>query len=165
MKSLKRHNLSIGQVGTVKNIYISKEKGGPRIPLKSASCICDFGIEGERRGGPGPKQVSFLASESAVFKNETGWCMHRFKENVTTEGLELWLLESGTIVEIGTAQFEITLKGNKCHEGCPLRRPNQACLMPKEVVYARVLKNGIIALGDTIKILSNETFFDECMPR
>jgi MOSC domain-containing protein YiiM len=145
--------LEWSQRGVVRNIQISAEKGRAREQLKSAICIEAFGIEGERRGGPGLKQVSLLASESAVFRNESGWCMHRFKENIRTEGIQLWRLSPGTTLEIGTAQFEVTVKGNKCHEGCPLRRPHQDCIMPKEVVYARVIKTGIIALGDAVKIL------------
>ncbi len=144
--------MGAGKSGRISSIKISISKGQPRKAVQSAKCIEAFGIEGDRFSGKGLRQVSLLAAESLPFRNDTGWCTQRFAENILTKGAEIWNMKAGDRLLVGEAHFEIVQVGNACHEGCPLRREGLSCLMPGEVVFAKVVKGAEISIGDKIQI-------------
>ncbi len=144
--------MGIGKSGRISSIKISVEKGQPRKAVESVKCIEGYGIEGDRFSGKGSRQVSLLAAESLPFRNDTGWCTRRFAENILTEGAEIWNMKAGDRLLVGEAHLEIVQIGNACHEGCPLRRKGLSCLMPGEVVFAKVVKSAEISIGDKIQI-------------
>ena len=51
------------------------------------------------------------------------------------------------------ALLEITQIGKTCHKGCAIRELVGDCVMPKEGVFARVLKEGLVKVGDPIKVV------------
>ncbi len=75
-----------------------------------------------------------------------------FAENLTTEGIELVSLPIGTQVRIGEEiVLEITQIGKECHTGCAIFRQTGKCIMPKEGVFAKVIRGGSIRGDDQIK--------------
>ena len=76
-----------------------------------------------------------------------------FAENLTTEGIELVSLPIGTQVRIGEEIIlEITQIGKECHTGCAIFRQIGKCIMPKEGVFAKVIRGGSVRDGDQIRI-------------
>jgi len=74
-----------------------------------------------------------------------------FAENLTTEGIELVSLPVGTKVSIGKEVIlEITQIGKECHSGCAIFRQVGKCIMPKEGVFARVIRGGFVKAGDHV---------------
>ncbi len=77
-----------------------------------------------------------------------------FAENITTEFLELPDLEVGTRMKIGKeAELEITQIGKECHSRCAIFYKVGDCVMPREGIFAKVIRGGEIFVGDEIKIL------------
>ena len=75
-----------------------------------------------------------------------------FAENILTSGLTLYSLPVGTKIRVGEAILEITQIGKECHQGCAIRRLTGDCVMPREGVFAVVLKGGTVRKGDEIAL-------------
>lgn len=73
-----------------------------------------------------------------------------FAENITTEGIDLLKIPLGTKLQIGEVILEITQHGKRCHSKCEIFKVVGDCIMPREGVFARVLKGGKIKIGDYI---------------
>src|SRR5690606_7524338 len=76
-----------------------------------------------------------------------------FAENITTEGVDLWHLPVGTRLEIGDTLLEITQIGKECHRHCQVFRQVGDCVMPREGIFAKVITEGMIKAGQSIKII------------
>jgi MOSC domain-containing protein YiiM len=80
-----------------------------------------------------------------------------FAENITTEGITLYTMTPGDKLFIGDVEMEVTQIGKKCHgDGCAIFSQVGKCVMPKEGVFAKVIKTGIIKPGDEIIYKSQE---------
>ena len=79
-----------------------------------------------------------------------------FAENITTAELDLQRLQIGSRLRLGeTAEVEITQFGKKCHQACEIRKIVGDCIMPREGVFAKVIKAGRISVGDKIEVLDD----------
>ena len=145
-------------MATVCSINISEKKGTPKTTIDEGNLIVDFGFEGDAHAGKWHRQVSLLAKESiakAAGMRTDGLCHGMFAENITTEGITLHTLPVGTRLQIGdTAVIEISQIGKECHDGCAIRQLVGQCIMPKEGVFARVIKGGVVRAGDPITVLA-----------
>lgn len=150
-------NQSVISFGKVVAISISKKKGIPKTNVKLAKLIENFGIEGDIHAGNWHRQVSFLALESIDKMKKKGLPNLRpgaFAENITTEFLELPKLEIGTRMKIGKeAELEITQIGKECHSKCAIFTKVGDCVMPREGIFAKVIRGGEIFIEDEIQIL------------
>jgi len=139
-------------------VNISEKKGTVKKSVETAELVVDFGLHGDAHGGNWHRQVSLLASESverakAQAKDPNrvkGICEGSFAENITTVGIELFTLPVGTVLRIGDAELEITQIGKECHAGCEISKLVGQCVMPREGIFAKVLKGGFIKAGDEI---------------
>lgn len=101
------------------------------------------------------RQVSLLAIESIDKMRQLGFDVGPgdFAENLTCEGIDLVSLPVGTQVSVGKdVTLEITQIGKKCHSGCAIFQQTGQCIMPKEGVFARVIKGGVVKAEDTVKL-------------
>ncbi|MFQ5987843.1 MAG: MOSC domain-containing protein, partial [Dehalococcoidia bacterium] len=48
--------------------------------------------------------------------------------------------------------LEITQIGKECHTPCAIYRQAGDCVMPKEGIFARVIRGGVIRTEDLIKV-------------
>lgn len=143
---------------TVRSVCISTKKGEQKRPVASVVLREDFGIEGDAHAGSG-RQVSLLALESMERMREKvpGIGPGAFAENLNVEGLgELGLL-LGSRIRVGEAALlEITQIGKKCHDsGCAIMRAAGTCVMPKEGLFARVLRGGTVKPGDALCVAAD----------
>lgn len=147
------------------SVNISKVKGMSKTPVLSAKIIEDFGLEGDVHAGDRIKQVSLLAFESIKKQKECAKIKKisedlkpgDFAENITTEGIELCGLKIGQKLRIGCdIILEITKIGKDCHRYCAIYYKTGDCIMPREGVFAKVLKGGEITMGDGMEVLNNE---------
>ena len=143
--------------GRVFAISISKKKGIPKSNVLSANLIENFGIEGDVHAGSWHRQVSFLAMESIEKMRQAGLPKLRpgaFAENITTEFIDIPKLKVGSIIKIGRhAELEITQIGKECHSKCAIFVKIGDCVMPREGIFARVIKPGKIFVNDLISII------------
>jgi MOSC domain-containing protein YiiM len=76
-----------------------------------------------------------------------------FAENLTTTGLDLPSLPVGARLKVGPeVELEITQIGKTCHAGCAIRELVGDCIMPREGIFARVLKEGVVKPGEVIEV-------------
>jgi len=143
-------------IGKVLSINISAKKGVVKNPVNEALFKIDHGIVGDAHSGNWHRQVSLLGIESygrMEFSEGLDLPIGSFAENITTKGLELFTQPIGTKFKIGEIILELTQIGKKCHTGCAISQLVGKCVMPKEGIFTKVLKEGIIRPGDSIIII------------
>lgn len=143
-------------MGLVISVNISAEKGVVKEPIEKGFFKEDYGLIEDAHGGLGHRQVSFLSKESIEKMNKMKNLQiapGKFAENITTEGIVLYELLVGTRLRVGDAEMEITQIGKECHHGCEIRNIVGDCVMPREGIFAKVLKGGWVKVGDKIEII------------
>jgi MOSC domain-containing protein YiiM len=147
------------QRGKVLAVNVSEEKGTRKTNIQSCALLKNFGLKGDAHGGPWHRQVSLLANESIEKMRAMGLDVSYgdFAENITTEGLDLVHLPIGTEIHIGnSALLRLTQIGKECHERCAIYYQAGDCVMPREGIFAEVLKEGEVKVGDEIIIEKSE---------
>ncbi len=145
------------KVGRVVSLNISDKKGVVKTPIDEGFFIEEHGLKGDAHSGPWHRQVSLLGLESfEKMQNEgtEGLVPGIFAENITTQGIILYELPVGTQLSIGETVHEVSQIGKECHTGCEIARKVGKCVMPKEGIFTKVIKGGLIRPGDEIIILS-----------
>lgn len=144
--------------GQVLSVNISLEKGMPKQPVDSIRLIENYGVEGDAHAGNWHRQVSLLAMESIdkmQAKMQRPLRPGDFAENLTIEGFDLLALPVGTQIQVGDCLLEITQIGKVCHNsGCAIKKATGSCVMPREGIFAKVLRGGLLRAGDVVTRLS-----------
>ena len=68
----------------------------------------------------------------------------------------LYELPIGSLLKIGDLELRVTQIGKECHQGCAIKQEVGQCVMPREGIFARVEKAGIIKAGDEIQLIKKE---------
>jgi MOSC domain-containing protein YiiM len=146
------HSLEISMTPEVIAVCISEQKGQRKTPVAAVELRENHGIVGDAHAGDWHRQVSLLATESIAKMQAMGLAVDSgdFAENITTRGIDLVTLPIGTRLAVGEAVIEVTQIGKECHTRCAIYYQAGDCVMPKEGIFARVLKGGTIAAGDPI---------------
>jgi len=152
--------------GRVFSINQSQAKGVPKLPVKEGYLKEGWGLLGDAHSGKWHRQISFLSWESIKSQNECprikkskseGLKPGDFAENITTQGLNLAGLRVGDKIEIeGKIKVRVTQIGKECHTHCAIYKRVGKCIMPKEGIFAEVLKGGKVEVGDEIRIGSDD---------
>jgi MOSC domain-containing protein YiiM len=143
------------QKGKVLAVNISEKKGTRKTNIQSCLIVKDSGLKGDAHAGPWHRQVSLLANESIEKMRAMGLKVGYgdFAENITTEGIDLVHLPIGTEIRIGNGVFlRVTQIGKECHERCAIYYQAGDCVMPKEGIFAEVIREGKVKVGDEINI-------------
>jgi len=138
-------------MATVEAVCVSAKKGVPKKNVGRALFVENFGVEADAHGGGWHRQVSLLALESIETMRAKGLDVSAgsFAENVTTRGVDLARLPLGTRLKLGeSVLLEVTQIGKKCHAPCAIRQAAGDCVMPKEGIFAKVLRGGVVKVGD-----------------
>lgn len=144
------------KTGKVLSINISDKKGVVKEPIGQGLFIENHGLENDAHSGSWHRQVSLLAIESFNKMKTMGMedlNPGDFAENITTEGIVLYELPIGAKLSIGETIQEVTQIGKECHTGCAISKTVGKCVMPKEGIFTKVIKGGVIREGDSIKII------------
>ena len=134
----------------------SKDKGTSKQDVGEGILQDEFGLVGDAHADCCThRQVSLLAIESINKMRNRGFNIGPgdFAENLTTEGIDLVALPVGTRLSAGQGVvLEVTQIGKQCHTKCAIYRQIGKCVMPKEGVFARVIRGGVVKTGDKLKI-------------
>ncbi|MGN0371763.1 MAG: molybdopterin-binding protein [Enterocloster sp.] len=139
--------------GVVKAICISDIRGIEKHSVPEGHFLIDFGIEGDAHGGNWHRQVSLLSYDKVKAFNERGANVDdgAFGENLVVEGLDFRAMPVGTRLYAGDVELEMTQIGKECHSHCAIYKRMGECIMPREGVFARVIKEGVIRPGDVMR--------------
>ena len=148
--------VSSNQKGKIIAVSISEKKGAKKKNTEFVELKEDFGIIGDAHAGTKRRQVSLLALES-IEKLKVKRIDVRpgdFAENITTVGIDLVSLRIGSRLKVGEeVLLEISQIGKQCHTRCNIYYQAGDCVMPREGVFARVLKGGIIKPSDRLEVI------------
>ena len=140
----------------VLSVNTSEKKRTLKMPVDSIQ-LTEIGVVGDAHSGKWHRQVSLLATESiAKFSEEAGRNIKygEFAENITTEGLLLHECRPLDRFRNDEIELEVTQIGKKCHgDNCSIFREVGNCVMPKEGIFARVIRNGNLKAGDQFEYL------------
>ena len=141
-------------IAKVVAVCTSPKTGMRKKNVSEGILIEDLGIQNDAHANSEThRQVSFLAMESIKKMQDMGLDVHEgdFAENITTSSIDLLALPIGSKITIGDETLlEISQHGKVCHTPCAIYHQAGTCVMPKEGIFAKVLKGGTIKTGDRI---------------
>ncbi|HLV37502.1 MAG TPA: MOSC domain-containing protein [Spirillospora sp.] len=131
-----------------------------RVPLHSAHLLEGYGIEGDRKGGHPKRNLNIMAQESLSelagegFKTGPG----EMGEQIVISGLaeNLNSLPEGTQLQIGAqAVIEVGEPRTGCERFEAIQGKHPDTAAGRLGVMARVVKGGVIHVGDSVQILQD----------
>ena len=142
-------------MGFVEAICISAKKGVVKKEIAQAELRQNWGLVGDAHAGAWHRQVSLLAGESIdEVKRLLPELEHgAFAENIVTRGVDLRGLAVGDRLLLDDhIELEVTQIGKSCHNACAIKKATGDCIMPREGIFARVLKGGVIRRGTKVRL-------------
>ena len=122
--------------------------------MGAARFVADWGICGDAHAGKWHRQVSLLSLEQVEAFRARGAVVDHgaFGENLVVTGYDFKALPIGTRFRCNEVVLELTQVGKECHAHCAIYQTMGDCIMPREGVFARVLRGGTISVGDNLWI-------------
>ncbi len=142
-------------------VCTSPEKGQRKKNIGESMLIKDMGLKDDAHAGFAHRQVSLLAEESIAKMLEKGLDVGPgdFAENLTTRGIDLPSLPVGTRLQVGSdAVLRVSQIGKECHDRCAIYHQAGDCVMPREGIFAEVLQEGKVKVGDRVEVKVSYTF-------
>lgn len=145
-------------MGKVIAVCTSPEKGTQKTAVAEGNFIEDYGIEGDAHAGKWHRQVSLLSYDKIEAFRQRGARVENgaFGENLVVEGIDFSTLPVGTRLACGNVVLEITQIGKECHHGCAIFQQMGDCIMPREGVFAKVIRGGKICPGDEMTCMERK---------
>ena len=145
-------------MGQVMAVCISEKKGTQKKNVNTATFVEDWGIQGDAHAGKWHRQVSLLSYDKIEEFRARGADVENgaFGENLVVQGIDFRSLPVGTRLCCGDVVLEITQIGKECHHGCQIFQKMGECIMPREGVFAKVIRGGSINTGDEMQVAEHE---------
>ena len=145
-------------MGIVIAVCTSPAKGTQKTNVNEAVFIEDHGIQGDAHAGKWNSQVSLLSYDKIEEFRARGADVENgaFGENLVVQGIDFRSLPVGTRLCCGDVVLEITQIGKECHHGCHIFQKMGECIMPREGVFAKVIRGGSISTGDEMQVAEHE---------
>ncbi|MDR0399718.1 MAG: MOSC domain-containing protein [Treponema sp.] len=134
-------------------VCTSERRGTPKADAGRGEFRAGHGIVGDAHAGDWHRQVSLLSHEKIEAFRERGASVEHgdFGENLVVAGIDFRSLPVGALLECGGVVLEITQIGKECHNHCAIFKAMGDCIMPREGVFARVIRGGLISAGDEMR--------------
>lgn len=141
-------------MGKVIAVCTSPAKGTQKTNVGKAVFIEDYGLEGDAHAGNWHRQVSLLSYEKIEAFRERGAEVAdgAFGENLVVQGIDFKNYPVGTRFQCNNVILEMTQIGKECHHGCEIFQKMGDCIMPREGVFAKVIKGGMVQTGDDLRL-------------
>ena len=81
-----------------------------------------------------------------------------FGENLVVEGIDFRSLPVGILLSCGDVVLEMTQIGKECHSHCAIYKTMGDCIMPREGVFAKVVRGGFIGVGDEMAVKASAPY-------
>lgn len=138
------------------SVNISDNKGEKKHNVDKCMLFKEHGLADDAHAGKWHRQVSLLAEESIEKIRKAGLDVNAgdFAENLTTQGIDLPALPIGTTLKVGAdVLMRVTQIGKVCHNRCAIFYAVGDCVMPREGIFAEVLSDGEVKVGDEIEVV------------
>ncbi len=142
-------------MGKVISTNISEIRGIQKHNVGKVKLVEDYGIENDAHAGKWHRQVSLLSHEKIEAFRAKGAIVNdgAFGENIVVSGIDFKNLPVGTRFQCNEVILEMTQIGKECHHGCEIFQKMGDCIMPREGVFAKIIKGGEIAVGDEMTVI------------
>jgi MOSC domain-containing protein YiiM len=146
--------------GRIVAVCLSARRGETKTPCPEGGLLVEnSGLEGDGHAGPGERQVSLLCMSSIEKIRPVVQAAGRdlapgdFAENLTIDGFDFEAMPLGARLRFANgAELEISKIGKECHKGCAIREIVGDCVMPREGVFARVVRGGAVVPGNAFEV-------------
>ena len=130
----------------VESVNIAAAKGVQKHEVPEIVLKENFGIEGDAHAGNWHRQVSLLAGEAIDAMKAKGLDLDpgAFGENIVTRGVDWSKASVGDTIVIDEVELQVTQIGKECHSHCAIYNAAGDCIMPKQGIFAKVIKGGRI---------------------
>ncbi len=142
-------------MGRIEAICISTKKGRVKKTIPMAEFRENHGIVGDAHAGEWHRQISILSLESINVMREKipNLADGAFAENLVISGVDLSRIDVGTRFHLGDSIIlEVTQIGKECHTSCAIRTITGDCIMPREGIFCRVIRGGLLHPGDQFAV-------------
>lgn len=141
------------------SLNVSIAKGTEKQPRPSVTVQVNHGIVGDAHARDWHRQISLLGVESiarmtALRPELDDLRPGSFAENITTEGIDLPSLPLGTRLYSGEVELEVTQIGKKCHDKCKIFEKVGDCVMPREGIFVKVIKPGVLRCHEELTLVA-----------
>ncbi len=139
-------------MGTVRAVCLSAERGTAKHSVGTAEFVAQHGLRGDAHAGTWHRQVSLLSRGKVEEFRRRGAQAEdgAFGENLLVDGIDFSSLPVGTRFRCGSVELELTQVGKECHRHCAVFARLGDCIMPREGVFARVIRGGTVSAGDEL---------------
>lgn len=141
-------------MGKVMAVCISERRGTQKTNIMTGELVENYGLKGDAHADGGHRQVSLLSYDQVKAFCARGAQVSdgAFGENLLVAGIDFKTLPVGTRLLCGGVLLEVTQIGKQCHAHCEIFKQVGDCIMPREGIFARVLRGGAIAVGDEMHV-------------
>lgn len=142
-------------MGKVLAVCVSEIRGIQKKDISKVELIENYGLKNDAHAGTWHRQVSLLAIEKIEEFEKRGIELEHgaFGENFVVSGVDLVKLPIGTRLKIGEAEIEVTQIGKQCHSRCHIYDTVGDCIMPREGIFAKVIKGGMVKVDDKVEVI------------
>ncbi|MFA6848792.1 MAG: MOSC domain-containing protein [Selenomonadaceae bacterium] len=142
-------------MGKVIAVCRSDARGTKKENVGKGFFKANHGMSGDAHAGDWHRQVSLLSFEKVEEFRARGANVAdgAFGENLLVEGIDFKTLPIGTKLKCSEVELEVTQIGKKCHSNCEIFTMVGDCIMPREGIFARVINEGEIKVGDNLYIV------------
>jgi len=126
-----------------------------RVPAAFAMLIADRGIETDRKGKGGDRQINIMSAETLARLREEGFKTGpgELVEQIVVAGIDVDTLPAMTRMRLGSAAVaEVVLPRTGCDRFERIQGKHKKLARGRLGVIARVVSNGPIAVGDPVSI-------------
>ncbi len=147
-------------MGKIVAICLSTKKGVQKKGVKQCELVEGHGLEGDAHAGPWHRQISLLSKEGRKAMEDKGAKLDAgdFGENLLTEGVDFSNINVGNELRLGSdVLVRVTQIGKVCHDKCNIYYQVGDCIMPREGIFAEVVKGGEIKIDDYIGFVNDKS--------
>ena len=136
--------------GTVRALFVKREKGGASVPLPEVHAVMG-GLAGDYHTAESKRRQILMMSGSVI--DELNLKPGALYENVVVDGIDVMALTEGQQLQMGEALIAVTIPCEPCIQMDRVRRGLQDSLQDRRGIFATVLKPGLIRVSDSVEIL------------
>jgi MOSC domain-containing protein YiiM len=141
-------------------VYRPPDAGRPqdhyaREPVERARLVEFQGIEGDRKGGTGDRQLNVMLAESVAELQAEGFKAGpgELGEQIVISGIPAGALVPGARLRLGEAVIEVGIPRTGCARFEAIQGKLKATAKGRLGVMARVVTGGEVAVGDPVEVL------------
>ena len=136
--------------GTVRALFVKREKGGESIALPEVQAVTG-GFAGDYHTGSSTRRQILLMSGSIM--DELNLPPGTIYENVVVDGIDVMALKEGQQLQMGGALVSVTIPCEPCIQMDRVRRGLQGALQDRRGIFVKVVAPGLVRISDSVEVL------------